>query len=204
MQSSGLVGRKSQARFHGWNVNEGPVYEQGGDVWERIGLDLGKDDVAGAAHKLRRYLEATAGDIAESIRARVPYRPDSSYDLGELLAAVKGRHNELLKKAAASANSWNNPQAVQQVQDLKDQRAKVIPLQEDESWVINKLVHNNDWAPMVVSDFDPVVDASRRFLDLFTCSNPDCGSWIYVVGYPGNEESLRCSCGAYNLNLQGK
>jgi hypothetical protein len=204
MQSSGLVGRKSQARFHGWSVNEGPVYEQGGDVWERIGLDLGNDDVASAAHKLRRYLEAAAGDIAESLRAPVPYRPDSSYDLGEFLAAVKGRHGELLKKAAASANSWKNPQAVQQVQDLKGQRAKVIPLQEDESWVINKLVHNNDRAPMVVSDFDPVVDASRRFLDLFTCSYPDCESWIYVVGYPGNEESLRCSCGAYNLNLQVK
>ena len=204
MQASGLIGRKAQARFHGWTVNEGPVYEQGGDIWERIGLDLDNDDVPGAAHKLRRYLEAVAGDIAESLCARVPYRPDSSYDLGELLSAVKGRHNELLKKAAASASSWKNPQAAQLVQDLKDQRAKVIPTQEDENWVINKLVHNNDWAPMVVGDFDPVVDASRRFLDLFTCSNLDCGSWIYIVGQPGNEESLRCSCGTYNLNLQSK
>lgn len=204
MQVSGLIGRKSQARFHGWTVNEGPAYDQGGDVWEHIGLDLRNDDVPGAAHKLRRYLEAAAGDIAEFLRARVPYRPDPSYDLGELLAAVKGRHSDLLKKAAASADSWNNPRAVQVVQDLKDQRAKVIPLQEDESWAINKLVHNNDWAPMVASDFDPVVDASRRFIDLFTCGNPDCGSWIYVVGQPGNEESLRCSCGTYNLNLQRK
>lgn len=204
MQASGLIARKSQARFHGWTVDEGPVYEQGGDIWERIGVDLANDDAPGAAHKLRRYLEAVTGDIAESLRARVPYRPSSSYDLGELLSAAKGRHSDLLKKAASSANSWSNSEAKQLVQDLKDQRAKVIPIQEDESWVINKLVHNNDWAQMVVGDLDPIIDASRQFLDLFTCSNPDCGSWIYVVGAPGNEEGLRCSCGTYNLNLQSK
>jgi hypothetical protein len=204
MQSSGLIERKSQARFHGWTVSDGPIYEQGGDIWERIGADLGNDDASGAAHKLRRYLEAVAGDIAEALRARVPYRPGASYDLGELLSAVKGRHSDLLKKAAKSAASWNNAQAAQLVGDLKDKRAKTIPAQEDESWAINRLVHNNDWVPMVPGDFIPVVDASRQLLDLFTCSNPDCGSWIYVVGSPGSEESLRCSCGTYNLNLQTK
>jgi len=204
MQASGLIGRKSQARFHGWTVDEGPVYEQGGDIWDRIATDLANDDVPGAAHKLRRYLEAVTADIAESLRARVPYRPGDSYDLGEFLSAVKGRHSELLGKAAASANSWRNPHAKQLIQDLKDQRAKVIPIQEGESWAINKLVHNNDRAAMAGADFDPVLDASRQFLDLFTCSNPDCGSWIYVVGEPGNEESLRCSCGTYNLNMRTK
>ena len=90
------------------------------------------------------------------------------------------------------------------VQDLRDRRAKVIPAQEDESWAINKLVHNNDWAPMAAGDFKPVIDAARQFFDLFTCSNPDCGAYIYVVGSPGREENLRCSCGVYNLNLQCK
>ena len=157
-----------------------------------------------AAHKLRRYLEAVLGDIAESLRARVTYRPDSDYDLGEFLSAVKGRHNDLLKKAASAANSCNNSKDAQLVQDLKGQRAKVIPDQEEESWAINKLVHNNDSVTMVAADFEPVIDASRRFLELFTCGNPDCGSLIYVIGLPGKEEGLRCSCGAYSLNLQAK
>lgn len=204
MQATGLIGRKAHARFHGWSVEHGPVYDQGGDIWDRIAADLGNDDVPGAAHKLRRYLEAVAADVAEATYARVPYRPDASYDLGELLAAVKGRHSDLLGKAAASANSWSNADAKQRVQDLKDQRAKVIPAQESESWAINKLVHNNDFASMGRSDFSPVLDASRQFVDLFTCANPDCGSWIYVVGPPGSEESLRCACETYHLNLRGK
>ena len=35
MQSSGLIGRRSLARFHGWTVDGGPVYGQGQDVWHR-------------------------------------------------------------------------------------------------------------------------------------------------------------------------
>lgn len=84
MQSAGLIDRRSQVHFYGWTVDEGPVCDQG-DVWERIVADLGHDDVPGAAHKLRRHLEASAADIAESIGGRVPYRADASYDLGVLL-----------------------------------------------------------------------------------------------------------------------
>ena len=57
---------------------------------------------------------------------------------------------------------------------------------------------------MTKADFKPVVDACKQFLDLFSCSNSVCGSWIYVVGQPGDEESLRCNCGIYNLNLRSK
>jgi ABC-type multidrug transport system ATPase subunit len=204
MQSSGLISRTSQVRFYGWTVEAGPVCEQGGDIWARIDTDLARNDVPGAAHKLRRYLEAVMADIADSIGAKVVYRADASYDLGELLSAVQGRHNELLKKAAAAANSWNNSTATQQVKDLKDERAKVIPAHLSESWAINKVVHNNDWAAMCKADFTPALESSKNFLELFSCSNPECGSYIYVVGRPGNEDSMRCNCGAYNLNLRSK
>jgi hypothetical protein len=183
-------------------VDDGPVYDQGGDVWTRIERDIASDDIPAAAHKLRRYLEATSADIAESIRGRVPYRSDAGFDLGELLDAVKGRHNDLLKKAAASANSWGNEGAKAEVQRLKDERAKVIPIQETENWAINKLVHNNDGVAMSRSDFDPVLEACRQFLSLFNCSS--CHGTIFVAGAAGNEDALRCSCGSYNLNLISK
>lgn len=201
MQTSGLIAPKSQARFHGWTVSDGPAYEQGTDVWERIEKDLANDHAPAAAHKLRHHLEAVTSEIAASLRAQVTYKPDASYELGDFLAAVKKRHGELLRKAKNSAGSWNNTADLQRVEDLQANRAIVIPAQETESWVINKLVHNNDGAQMTSADFRPVLDASRRFLELFQCGNPDCGSWIRVVGDRGKEESLRCSCGAYNLNL---
>jgi hypothetical protein len=143
-------------------------------------------------------------DIAEDLGARVPYRPDNSHDLGSLSNAVKGRHGELLKKAASAANSWNSEVAKEQVELLKEARTQAMEVQGDENWAINAMVHNNDWATMTKADFEPVVDACKQFLKLFTCGNPQCQSWIYVSPTYGNEEALRCSCGSLNVNVRRK
>ncbi|TQN41674.1 AAA domain-containing protein [Blastococcus colisei] len=204
MQSSGLISRTGHARFYGWNVNEGPAAEQGVDLWDRIDADLAKDDVAGAAHKLRRGLEAIMTDLAEALRARVAYKGDAKYELGELLGSVTGRHGDWLSKAAKSANSWGNAAAKQSVEELKDSRSKAVLAQQNENWAVNALVHYNEWASMSKADFVPVVKAWRQFLELFQCDNAACESWIYVSGAAGKEETLRCDCGVYNLNLVGK
>ncbi|MDH5134300.1 MULTISPECIES: AAA family ATPase [unclassified Microbacterium] len=204
MQSSGLIARRSLARFHGWTVDGGPFYGQGVDFWTQIETDLASDDVPGAAHKLRRNLESSLADVAASIQGQVVFRADNNYDLSSFFSAVKGRHGDLLKKATASANSWNNDAAKQKVEDLKSERATAILAQDGENWAINALVHNNDWATMTKADFAPVVEACKQFLELFTCSNDACDGWIYVLGIPGKEEELRCSCGDFNLNLRKK
>ncbi|OAT68434.1 hypothetical protein AWB85_25005 [Mycobacteroides immunogenum] len=204
MQSSGLISRQSKAQFHGWNVERGPMYGQGQDFWEQIEADLANNDVPGAAHKLRRNLEALIADIAAPLQAKVIYRADNNYELGAFLDGVKGRYRDLLKKAKDSANSWNNDAVKRQVAELDAVRVQVVGAQDGENWAINALVHNNDWAAMSKADFAPVVTTFKEFLGLFTCSNVGCDGWIYVVGTPGGEEALRCGCGALNLNLRGK
>ncbi|MGI8647937.1 MAG: hypothetical protein ACR2JX_06910 [Mycobacteriales bacterium] len=201
MQSSGLVSKTAQAHFHGWTVEDGPAYEHGADFWDRINADLDRNDVPGAAQKLRRSFESTMADLAEALRAQVTFRQDGRRELGELLSAVKGRHNSLLKKAADAANSWKNEAAEQKVKELKKARPEVIRAQDGESWAINALVHYNERATMTRADFEPVVEACKQFLRLFSCASPSCEPWIRVTGQPGREESLRCDCGEYNLNL---
>lgn len=201
MQGSGLISRSAQARFHGWTVDDGPHVQQGHDVWEAIAADLALGEVSPAAAKLRRYLEATLGDLAAGLRGQVTYKPENNYDLGDFLSATTGRHASWLKKASASANSWGNTSIKEQVEALKEARQATVLVQQAESWAINPLVHYNEWATLSKADFEPVVDAWRQFFDLFKCSNPDCGSWIYVSGPPGGEDALRCACGTYNLNL---
>ena len=87
LQSSGRIAKKSLVRFHGWTVDGGPLYDQGGDFWAQIQVDLDDDDIPGAAQKLRRNLEASMADIATGLWARVPYRPDNNYDLGTSCSA---------------------------------------------------------------------------------------------------------------------
>lgn len=203
MRAAGLVTTASMARFYGWTVDAGPTYGAG-DTWTAIDADLDRGDVAGAAHKLRRALEASASDIADSIGGPVTYRSDSSYDLSVFLDSIKGRHGKLLSMAASSAQSWGNQQQAQQVEELKQRRNAVVPEQDAESWLLNKLVHNNDWANGTEADLRPVLSAAQDFLSLFQCDNADCESWISMSGRPGAEESLRCACQTYNLNLKNK
>lgn len=204
MQSSHLITKQSQIRFHGWNVDTGPSCERGIDFWDKIASDLANDDVEAAAHKLRRGLEAELPELAEELRARVAYKGDARYDLGEFQSAIKGRHGDWLKKAAAAADSWGNSDAQQKIKELRKAHSNAMLMQEKESWAVNALVHYNEWATMSKSDFRPVVEAWKQFLCLFRCGNEECGSWIGVSGTPGHEDSLRCRCGAYNFNLLAK
>lgn len=204
MQTTGLIKSKSDIRFRGWSVESGPVYEQGQIFWDKIDSELGNDDIPSAAHKLRRGLEAELPDIAESLSARVPYRGDAKYDLGELLSSVKGRHTELLKKAKESASSWNKKDELEKVKAIDEIRKAATLSQDKENWAVNLQVHYNDWASMSKADFEPVAKAWRELLGLFTCTNEACESWIGVSFANGKEESLRCRCGDYNLNLVKK
>ena len=199
MESEGLITRKQRARFYGWTVDGGPLFEQG-DFRDRIEEDLGRSDVNGAAHKLRRSLEAAMRDIAEAIGGKVAYRGDARYELGELIDAVNATHGELLRKAGAAANSWNNDLAKGAVREKQQARSDALQEAQSELWVVNTLVHNNDWAQMVEADFRPVLEAVEKYLCIFTCDNPACTGWIHVDGRP--PETLRCDCGNYLLSLK--
>ncbi len=204
MQSSGLLTKAAQAHFHGWTVDDGPAHEVGSDFWDKIDADCARNDVPAAAARLRRNLESIMTELAAALRGHVVYRPEANYDLGELLGAVKGRHGKWLKDAANSANSWNNAAAKERIASLKQARSEGVLTQQEENWAVNSAVHFNTWASLSKADFLPVLDAWKQFLALFSCENPSCESWIYVVGAPGHEEALRCGCGSYDLNLRSK
>lgn len=203
MRSAGLVTSSTMARFSAWSVDVGPTVGTG-DFWTAIETDLSAGDVSAAAAKLRRALEASAADITESLGGAVAYRSDGAYDLSAFLDAAKGRHAKLLAMGASSAQAWKNDTQKHQVELLKTRRAAVIPEHDGEVWLLNKLVHNNDWATATEADLRPVIEAAREFLRLFQCENPDCDSWLSVGWNKGNEESLRCACGTFSLNLLKK
>lgn len=95
MQSTGLINRRAQARFHGWTVDDGPFADVGTEVWDLIRADLAADDVSSAAAKLRRHLESVLAEIAANVQGQVIYRPDNSYELGDFVTAVVSRFGKL-------------------------------------------------------------------------------------------------------------
>jgi energy-coupling factor transporter ATP-binding protein EcfA2 len=203
IRSEGLIGAKAAVSFHTWTVETGPVLDEVAEVWDQIEQDLAKNEVPTAAGRLRRHLEYVAADLADELGAKVKFRADGGYDMGELLSAVISRQGELLKLAAKAAKSWDDQEQAKKVEELQKARAAILAAKGGEEWVVNKAIHYNEWADLSRNDFTPVVGTFRQLLQQFRCAKPKCDSWLSVT--PRNEPvDLRCSCGTLRLNLKEK
>jgi len=204
MQTEQLVDSNGGIVFHSWSVQTGPIFQELQDVWAKIDIDLAKNDVNAAAARLRRHLEYVAADLADNFGAKPVFRGDFSYDLGDLLPAVIGRHAEVLKLAAKSAQHWKDEDAKKRVEVLKNARAEAMDKYGGENWVVNKAVHYNEWENFSKAEFRSVVEAFKSLLQQFRCAKAGCESWLYVSPRKGDPEALRCRCGGTNLNLKDK
>ena len=104
-------------------------------------------------------MEYVGAELADRLGARPPFRGDFSYDAGDLVSAVIGRHGELLKLGARAANKWNNEDAKAKVAALKDSRKEALDAYHGEQWVLNRAIHFNEWAQFTKSEFREVVEA---------------------------------------------
>ena len=196
LRTEGVVASKSSVAFHTWTVETGPVLDEVADVWDKIDDDLLKNDVPAAAGRMRRHLEYVAADLADELAAKVSFRGDGGYDMGELLSAVIGRQGELLKSALRAARSWEDKVQIEQIEGLLKVRAEIMAAKQGEEWIVNKAIHYNEWADLSRNDFRPVVMAFRQLLQQFRCNKPKCDSWLSLI--PRNDPvDLRCSCGSF-------
>lgn len=201
METEGLVGSRRCVAFQSWTVEAGPVVAQAREVWEEIEEDLARDDVPSAAGRLRRHVEYISGELADLLGAKVRYRGDLSYDLGDLFSAVVGRHGELLKVAAAAAQGWRDQNAEERVAALKQARSDALTAHNSEAWVLNRAIHWNEWATFLPAEFRSVAAAFDAVLGQLRCANPECESLLYVMPRAGDPETLRCRCATLNINL---
>lgn len=202
MQTEGLVESKGGLTLQNWSVETGPIVEQAAGIWDKIESDVTEGEVPVAAGRLRRHMEYVGAELADRLGAKPPFRGDFSYDAGDLVSAVIGRHGELLKLGAKAANKWNNEEAKAMVAALKDSRREALDAYRGEQWVLNRAIHFNEWAQFTKAEFREVVEAFQRLLAELRCES--CESWFYVTPRKGTAESLRCDCGGVMVNLKAK
>lgn len=200
MKTEGLI--KNGQFFGGWNVDTGPRIWDDTDIWTEIDGALAKDDVPRAAALLRRYLEYTAAVLADNLRAKIEYRGDSNYDLGDLLPAVTNRWKDRLKQGVKAAGHWGHDAVKDELSARLAEAEDLIKKTDAEQWAINKSVHFNEWENFTKIEFKEVADAFKALLDHIRCSNPKCGGYPYLMPRKGSSEQLRCSCLAINMNLK--
>ncbi len=204
MRSVGLLPPRAFVHFRKWYVDHGPTEWDDRDVWREIDDDLERNDVQGAAGLLRHYLEFISAEICHRIRAPVEFRGDAQFQLGELLPAAIGQFRKLLRMGKESATSWQQTKEVEAITAREVEFAATTEASNVEQWQINPAIHYNEWVNLQSADFRPVVTAHRRLTESFLCSVSGCDRALYVVPERGHPETLKCTCGATNINLRRK
>ncbi len=202
MKSVGLIKGKAGIEFRKWDVNAGPSEWKDIDVWAEIEGYVAKNDVRSAAALLRHQLEHLSGEYCTELRARVEYRGDGKYELGDLLPSAIGEMKRLLKAAKSAAQSWVKPELVKQIGEHEAAFTQLVTNALVEQWQINTAVHYNAWENFARQDFEPVVAAFKALATGFTCTQ--CATMIHLVKDGPNPNALRCDCGTINFSLVSK
>ncbi len=106
MRTAGLIQSSGQMQFRKWDVDHGPNEWNEKDVWREIEDYVLKNDVRSAASLLRHYLEYISADVCHKLRARVEFRGDAQFMLGDLLPSATSQFTKLLDEGIKAANSW--------------------------------------------------------------------------------------------------
>jgi recombinational DNA repair ATPase RecF len=200
MRTEGLIARSQS--FGGWTIDTGPRVWDDHDIWTELQNELDKDDIAKAAWLLRRYLEYTATILADNLRARIEFRGDGSYNLGDLLPHALKEWRKRLEDGEQSAATWKRDDEKNALAAKRAKAKELIARSNAEQWTINPSVHFNEWANLRRHEFQEVVDAFKELLESLRCENANCKSYLYVLPRNGKAEGLRCNCGATNINLK--
>jgi recombinational DNA repair ATPase RecF len=202
MRTERIIGGRSAVHFRTWSVDHGPTRWDARDVWTEIEDYRQQNDVRAAAALLRHYLEYESAELCHRLRARVEFRGDAQYQLGELLPAAILRMRELYRRAKEAGNSWNQKDVVERLAAQEGEFARLVEISKAEEWQVNSAVHYNSWNNLGGEDFAPVADAYRNLLRGFTCS--DCSDYFRVSPERETPESFRCECSKLNFNLRKK
>lgn len=202
MRTEGLTVGKAEVHFRGWDVHQGPTQWDDHDAWAEIDAHLAKGDVRSAAALLRNFLEYACGELCQRLRARVEYRGDAQYQLGELLHPAIAQMKHLYAMGKKAASSYGLTALVSELATRDSAFAAVVKATNAEYWYVNPAIHFNAWENMTPGEFEPVVKAFREFLEQFEC--PKCNETIRVLPEREPMQSLQCGCGNVSMSLLEK
>jgi hypothetical protein len=115
---------------------------------------------------------------------------------------VTSRWSDLLGKAKAAAQSWQQEQEFESLKARHEDFSTKLAKSKMDQWELNAAVHYNEWATLQKGDFLPVVASFKDVIDCFKCAA--CGAYLYAAPPRGNLEAIRCDCNKTNINLKRK
>lgn len=197
LNTHGVVSKNNMIHFFNWNVDTGPVYEFDRDFWDQINEDLDINDIPSAAHKLRRNAEWFFDNICDLLSAKIKYKGNHEWELGDLAPAAISSYKKYLKEGKNNFKKMNQEEKYEKLKKIEKHSNEIINKTQVEQWIINKNVHYNRWEEFGKEDFEDVVKAFKELFGLFKCNS--CKSTISLNTGKEDEGKTRkivsCNCG---------
>lgn len=202
MTTAGLIEPKQYAHFRTWSVDLGPTEWDDRDVWEELSAHLEKNNVREAAALLRHFLEYFSKEACHNLRAKVEFRGDAQFSLGDLLPNAVSQLKKHLGAGKAAAQSWGQTAPLESIAALETALSEALKATQIDQWQVNAAVHYNEWATLQKQDFAPVVAGYKALATAFYCKT--CQGSLFATPHTGQVSALRCNCGVLNVNLRKK
>jgi len=202
LQREGVIPNNASYEFSRWSLATGPLVYAETDLWQKIAIDLDKNDIPSAASRLRRGTEQFFEGVCDALEASIPYRSDGRWEFSHFLNAGVSAYKKLLKEVKNIANSWGNKQEIEAIQERESIFDQIWRRTNIEQWAVNPNVHYNNWVNFTIEDFRPVVDAFRDLFEVFICQK--CRCMLKLASHGVIPVSFGCKCGAINFTLQRK
>jgi hypothetical protein len=203
LRSSGVVNSSNAIQLSGWDIEEGPqTYGRPEMEWGTIESELENRNTSIAAHQTRRMAEWFLREACDRLNAKVPFKSNSRWTLGDFQSGAISRYKELLRASKDAEQSWGRDAS--HISELEDEVTGVVERIHEFGSAINPNVHYNEdestFASCTSEELRPAVDAYRDLYELLWCD--ECGACVYITMDGNQKDSLRCNCGHFDLNLR--
>lgn len=203
LRSSGVVNSNNVVQLSGWDIAEGPQLLGRPEMeWETIEAELADGNVSIAAHQTRRMAEWFLREACDRLDAKVPFKANSRWTLGDFQQGVISRYKSLVREAKAAEESWGRD--IGHFEDLDDEMTDIANRIATHGTALNPNIHWNesdrDFAHCTPAELEPAVAVYRDLFDILWCE--DCNSCISVAQEGDSDVSVRCHCAAIEWNLR--
>jgi DNA repair exonuclease SbcCD ATPase subunit len=203
LRSSGVVNSSNAIQFSGWDIEYGPkTLDRPEMEWETIESELENGNTSIAAHQTRRMAEWYLREACDRLNAKVPFKSNSQWTLGDFKNGAVSRYKRLLRKSKAAEESWGRD--IDELEDLEEKATDVTTRIDEFGSALNPNVHWNEteaeFAHCTAEELRPAVEAYKDFYEMLWCE--DCGSCLRIVEEKNRSVSMRCNCSNTDINLK--
>ena len=180
----------NQIRFDRWDIDEGVVHSDYRPDWDLVEEYLKSEQLREAASVFRNWAERFFKRECHSLKAPVPFDIDGRYTLDNVISPGLNRFKDLLKRATKNSRKNGNTALLATLESLEEQRGIVYKAIENEVWLFNRTIHDNEGVPPTSNEIRNAVRAVQQFYNLLHCEN--CSG---LLQYSQQDKVVRCKCG---------